>query len=445
MEKYSRFRDSGTGIQVFLTPVPPAASAPLPLVAIAALPRYAIAIARILLLFVAILPVWALLSVAVAPLAPALHSGIHAALARLVLLVLGFSIVSPENVSLRNRGRAAATSSRAPSKPWQPAAGDIVLSNFSSWLDILVALIQFNPQLTLPVVCAPVASADTSSSSTSSSSAAAAKIARRRNAGASVVADVNKAARSGEATEAEERTVLGFKPVSLLTAIRHVGRTPLLVTDPASAGYADLATLSDAAKKAPQGRPLLVFPELVTSNNRGLLAMGASTPAIFPASWRNLVRVTGGLRMGKGQAELWVMSIKHDAPSTSALGWGGVTSATCSVAPDAKLQPVLSWLHPIPHLVTLCKDLTFARSIQVRLLDPDESPTSATYQGDAAVVAAASQHGQAQGQAAAGDALAEHVAALICNMSRLRRTALGWQDKEKFLHLYHHGQGSSAR
>lgn len=169
----------------------------------------------------------------------------------------------------------------------------------------------------------------------------------------------------------------------------------------------------------------MVFPELVTSNNRGLLAMGAATsntPPIFPASWRDLVRVSGSLRMGKGQAELWIMSIKHDAPSTSPLRWGGVTSATSSVVPDAKTQPFLSLLHPLPHIVALCRDLTFARSVQVRLLDADESPTSPNFTQGAEVAKVA------PGQ----DALAEHVAALISNMSRLRRTGLGWIDKEHF-------------
>lgn len=239
--------------------------------------------------------------------------------------------------------------------------------------------------------------------------------------------------------------MVGFKPVSLLTAVRHVGRTPLLASDPASAGYVDLTTLSDSmrtGKSAAQGRPILVFPELVTSNNRGLLTMGASTSSspspIFPASWRNLVRVTGALHKGKGQPALWIMSIKHDAPSTSPIRWGGVTSATCSVSPDAKKQPLASWLHPIPHIVALCHDLTFARSVQVRLLDPEESPTSSTYQGTTGVIGEVPPLSSQP----CSDALAEQVATLISNMSRLRRTGLGWQDKEKFLQIYNYGPGS---
>lgn len=61
MEKYSRFRDSGTGIQVFLTPVPPASdSSPLGNVLLL-IPSLVVGLARAILLF-AWGGLWALLS-----------------------------------------------------------------------------------------------------------------------------------------------------------------------------------------------------------------------------------------------------------------------------------------------------------------------------------------------------------------------------------------------
>lgn len=51
---------------------------------------------------------------------------------------------------------------------------------------------------------------------------------------------------------------------------------------------------------------IMSYSQLVTSNNRGLLRMAS----IFPPSWRDLYKVTGALRIGRGQSELYIMSIK---------------------------------------------------------------------------------------------------------------------------------------
>lgn len=71
----------------------------------------------------------------------------------------------------------------------------------------------------------------------------------------------------------------------------------------------------------------------------------------------------------------------------------------------------------------------------MRLLDPSESPTSGSYQADATA-----------GTRGAGgeDALVEAVGGLISSLSRLKRTGLGWEDKEVFLEMYS-GSGGAGR
>lgn len=318
---------------------------------------------------------------------------------------MGFSLVKTETVSIQNRGRAAATFSKNQTTPFEPSRGDLILSNFSSWIDVLYAAIKFNPVFALPVVAPPSKSI---ASAASAASQAKASPARRRNAGASVVTDVNNAAAAAtdSSSSPPEKRLLGFKLVSMWQAIGYAGHPPLIYGRDAHK-YRDLSQL---VKDSPG--PIMLYPELVTSNNRGLLKM--ANP-LFPASWRDLYRVTGSLRMGKGQAQFFLMTIKHDPPSKLA-----ATSSVCSIpsSPPA--------LHPLPHLWSILCSLSFARGLQVRLLDPNESPTSASYKADAS----AGQPGRGE------DALAEAVGGLLSSLSRLRRTGLGWEDKELFLEMY---------
>lgn len=400
MEKFSRFRDSGTGIQVFLTPVAAssATSGSSPLAILANLPAYIVAVVRVALLSVIGL-VWGLLALVLGAVArPTLYSIFGSA----SLLIAGFSPVSAEKVSLKSRGRAAATSSLLQQRPWQPKGGDVILCNFSSWIDILIFAIKFDPQFTLPVVSEPPAAASSSSTSTPNS-----KTARRRNAGASVVTEVNATNAAANSNAAnDQRKVLGFVLVDFFTAVKYAaGKAPLYPSHSLAQNPLDIATLTSRHAT----RPILIFPELVTSNNRGLLS--ALSPPIFPPSWRDLYRATGSLRMGKGQANFFVASIKYDPPTA----WAR-TSATSSA-------PLAGGV--LRHIWNLCSDLTFARKVQLRLLDADESPTSANHQADTSVTTAA--------KGPDVDVLADGIMSLISSMSRLRKTGLGWKDKEAFL------------
>ncbi|KAF9247206.1 hypothetical protein BU15DRAFT_84744 [Melanogaster broomeanus] len=125
-------------------------------------------------------------------------------LARLALYILGFLWI-PEELIARKRGRS-------PEIPWSPQPGDIIVSNWSSWIDVI----------------------PTSSTSSVSDS-------RRTGTGSAAIST--------------PVPIRGFRPVSFLSMIRATGRTPQ-------------ATSSDIRKSAE--RPVVVFPECTTSNGRGI-------------------------------------------------------------------------------------------------------------------------------------------------------------------------------
>lgn len=103
MEKYSRFRDSGTGIQVFLNPVPPASSTPYVVAAAARVPAVLVGVVRILLLTL-LAAVWALLSYTIAQALPAIQRAVNVAFGRLGMIITGLTFTRTEVVSLKNRG-----------------------------------------------------------------------------------------------------------------------------------------------------------------------------------------------------------------------------------------------------------------------------------------------------------------------------------------------------
>lgn len=117
---------------------------------------------------------------------------------------------------------------------------------------------------------------------------------------------------------------------------------------------------------------------------------------------------------------MFVMSIKHDPPTS-------LTYTSTHSVPFSRLNP-------LPHLWSLASSISFAKTIQVRQLDPAESPTSPSYTPDPSA-----------GNVRPGeDALVEAVGGIISNLSRLKRTGLGWEDKEVFLQLVQGGAGTAA-
>lgn len=135
---------------------------------------------------------------------------------------------------------------------WNPTAGDIIVSNWASWIELLWLAFRWNPLFLLPVVEElPV----------EESRPATPQITPGRRTGTGSAAISTPA---GNSSSRARTPIVGFKPVSLLPMIHHTGSGPLTRKE---AG--DVRSLEDIRSKA--NRPVVVFPECTTSNGRALL------------------------------------------------------------------------------------------------------------------------------------------------------------------------------
>ncbi|KAK0531516.1 hypothetical protein OC834_001327 [Tilletia horrida] len=364
MEKFSRFRDPGSGIQVFLPPVLPA-GAGNPLVTIATPIAIVLGLLRTLLLLVTIL-LWFVLGVTLGNMSNGIQAGLTSTFGRAALFIVGYAWIAPELVSLRSRGRAVSTRPVS----YAPRRSDVIVANWSSWVEVLWLAITFAPSFALPVVDGPVYDAKASSPSavarkgrtSATTTGGATKLRQRGTAGGA-----GAAAMGADASDEPKRKIVGFRRVNWITAARAAGKLPT-VDD----GNTEYASLDQLLAQAPG--PVVLFPEGVTSNNRALLRPAGC----FPESWRKAFKLTAALRLGGNSPRLYIASFKHGAPTAAA-----ATSAVLSVPSSS------GWASPWPHVWRMCCGFSFSREIQVRLLHPAESPTSATFIGDSAAAAMA--------------------------------------------------------
>ncbi|KAE8267858.1 hypothetical protein A4X09_0g4500 [Tilletia walkeri] len=396
MEKFSRFRDPGSGIQVFLPPVLPA-GARNPLVTVATPLAFVLGLLRTLLILVTIL-LWSILGLTIGNLSSGIQAGLTSTFGRLALFFVGYAWIAPELVSLRSRGRAVST------RPvtYAPGKSDVIVSNWSSWVEVLWLAITFAPSFALPVVDGPQYGASDAPSTTTTASG---RKGRSSGGAASKSGSVGLRQRgstgpAGEGSDGQKRRIVGFRRANWITAARAVGRLPV-VQD----GKVECLSLDQVLAGAPG--PVVLFPEGVTSNNRALLRPAGC----FPEPWRKAFKLTAALRLGGNSPKLFIASFKHGPPTA------GSVSAVLSVPS--------SYAHPWPHIWRMCCSFAFQRDLQVRLLHPAESPTSATFIGDAAAAAMARE-----------DPISDACLTIIASLSRLRRTDIGWEDKEAFMQIY---------
>ncbi|KAG1755801.1 hypothetical protein EDB19DRAFT_1892004 [Suillus lakei] len=308
MEKFSSFRDPGTGIQPFLAPVATTGTA------IVALIRTAVIIVLISIHFVFV-HVIGFLCRPVPPLQDVISWLGTALLARLALYVIGFWSV-PTELIVRKRGKT-------PEIKWNPRAGDLIVSNWSSWIEVLWLAYQYNPLFVLPVANAPAASSARDASAISYTPG------RKTGTGSAAISSFDRVLSSPEA-------IRGFRQVSLLEIISSTGNTPSALSS------APLRSLDDIRRSA--RRPVVVFPECTTSNGRGLLRFadvfdGASVPT-------------------KGY-NIFLMYTIPPTPSQPSLSHS---------VPD-------TILNPLRHLFQICTCLS-PQSISIRQLPLSESPSS---------------------------------------------------------------------
>ncbi|KAF4574875.1 hypothetical protein EYR40_005387 [Pleurotus pulmonarius] len=373
MEKFSAYRDPGTGIQPFLTPVPPAGSN---LLATLLLPlRYAIAAVRTLLVLVLlavytvdVLGICAVLR-PIAPIHRAITGLLTSLLARSALFIMGLTWIPVERVS-RKRGRG-----KPVANAWSPKAGDVIVSNWVSWIELLWLAFRFNPIFVLPVfdsinVTTPTPGRDGIVSHTPG---------RRTGTGSANITSTRQASPLG--------TFRGFRITSLLEMIFLTGRVP-----PYGATTTSCLKFDDIQKQA--DRPIVVLPEATTSNGRGLLRFSN----IFPNE-----------QVPTKKFGVFIMCVRYDPP----------TDFTPTLS-----RPISSSFNPLGHLFALTTSFA-PLSISIRLLEPADSISSQLFMVSEVVPDASKE-----------DVFVSSCAALIAQLGKMKRTGLGWEDKASFFEFY---------
>ncbi|KAH6915003.1 hypothetical protein BKA70DRAFT_1383184 [Coprinopsis sp. MPI-PUGE-AT-0042] len=373
MEKFSAYRDAGTGIQPFLTPL---AAGGADILATASLTiRYPLAVIRtalvvaISLLYLVLVQGVCQLLVPISPVYDAICHLITAIVGRSALFVLGFFWIPVTYVSRKRAGRRNVNEEI----PWSPKRGDVLVSNWASWVELVWLAIRFNPVFVLPVPERKVESVGASEDS-----AIAYKPGRRTGTGSANISQATK-------THSQRILIIGFRTVSLWKMIISTGYAPQV-------GNLPYQTLEDIRRTAT--RPIVVFPECTTSNGRGLLR--------FADVFKEDVPVKG--------YNIFVASVRYDPPTNLA------ASVTHSIPS--------TFLNPLPHLFTLAMSLA-PLTISIRLLPLADSPSSQLFLASEVLSGYSGQ-----------DQLSESCAVLVSSTGKLKRTGMGWEDKTSLLESY---------
>ncbi|KAF9933214.1 hypothetical protein FBU30_006155 [Linnemannia zychae] len=223
MEKFSRWRDQGTGIQPFLPPVPANADhSPIQKVFTAVLMIVKPVTGVVKLLLVGILSLVYMLLEAiglifkpVAPLYRLYHRLISAIFLRVILVLLGFFWIKTETVTLKRGRSGAGSKAHVPSRRAAPA-GELIVSNWSSYIDILYLAFRYDPVFTQMY-----------------------------------------------------STTLTVREISLWEALHQAGSYPEL-TPPEGVETYPLLDFVKSVHKRGSG-PVVIFPEGTTTNNRAIL------------------------------------------------------------------------------------------------------------------------------------------------------------------------------
>lgn len=364
-EKFSKFRDPGTGIQVFLTPVAAASSTSASSSSIGGLSLILTPIFILLGLIRALIGgiCWGLY----------LASG-SAVLLRVVLFTLGFVRLPVENVVSGGNRRSVSGSKYSPAKEMGRTLGkgDLVVSNHSSWLDLLIiAYLYPGIQFVVPVVADSVKNESKRSEETGTATS------RRTPKKNAMSANTRIVTPSASATPtSNDIPVIGYTSLNLTQALAFVGGLPPSPSQvPTNTAVHD--SLDTALQKA--NGAVALFPEVVTSNNRALLSFH-----ILPTELPSSVSSTR------------VLTLKYTPPSS--------TSTTSVYAVPGPTNTLIS------HILRAMFLSNPVRGVGIRhttLQSKDEG------EGD----------------------WGEAVAGLMSSMARLKRTSIGWEAKREFLQM----------
>ncbi|QRW16406.1 hypothetical protein RhiXN_04407 [Rhizoctonia solani] len=378
MEKFSAWRDPGTGVQAsvpFLTPVPPQSTKSLADYGAAAFGIvFGVFRSILALILLALFVAFHLVCVLLLPIPP-LHRFfswlVIAILGRIFLCLLGFWSISTYVASRKNRRADTATSD-----DWSPGPGDIIVSNWASWIEVLWLAVRYNPQFVLPVCASPTLSA--------TQTTAPATPGRRTGTGSAQVST---------ASAARRQQILGFRTASLLEMILATGHVPPYGSSTSTV----MATIEDI--RAQCDRPLVVLPECTTSNGRALIRFAD----VFVA--------------GKGK------HIKHPVKGFKMY----IMCARYALFPNGCAASGFN--DRIRQLLTLLSSFSplLSHNLSIRLVAPSDSPSSGSFMASEVIL---------DNGIAPADEISEACAVLMAQASKLKRVGMGWEDKAAFLDFY---------
>lgn len=355
-EKFSKFRDPGTGIQVFLTPVAASTSSSSSL--------SPSSLGPVGLILTPIFVLLGLIRALIGGLFWALYlvSG-SAGLLRIVLWTFGFISLPVHTLSLGASGRKTKSAVAGQSSVVAVKKGDLVLANHSSWIDLLI-LSYLHPgvKFVVPVI----ADSDRQQAQPAKQAGQASRRTAKKNAMSANTRMVAPTSPLTLSSATVEIAILGYAVLPLTSAISFVGHLPPSTSQISSTIHPDLESVLKSSST-----PLVVFPEVVTSNNRALLT--CSLPSTSPPSAKTCV----------------VTTIKYSPASPTS------TTSVYSV-PTSKLS----------HLFNILLLSLPYRSVAVR---------------------------QAVLPRQSAEDWSEQVAGIMSTIARLKRTGLGWGSKKEFL------------
>ncbi|WVF71123.1 hypothetical protein IAT40_005920 [Kwoniella sp. CBS 6097] len=382
MEKYSKWRDPGTGIQPFLPPMPPRTVSPI-FVAILAVPSFLHSVVRtILLAVVALVHILlvdglCLIFVPVPPLYRSINSALTAFTCRLALGIMGYYWITTDMVSPKRGKSGVAQISKV-----SPRKGDLIITNWTSYVDVLYLAFRHNPTFLLPVFSDEITTPLT------------AKTGRHTGTGSASI--------SSKTDSVPQPPLLGYLPIPLIALLARTGCLPQTFSVPPRGMY---KTLREARRR--EGRAVCLFPEGTTGNGRALLRFAEGT-------------LTEGDVGGDDEGIVWIKFIRHTPPEPFA------PSATCPLpTPFKHLLFSLLWT-PTP---------LSQRSLHIRTLHPSASPSSPSFLPSEVLNNAP---GGLDSAAKNPESVwREACATVLAETGRVRRTkGMGWTEKGTFLEYW---------
>lgn len=374
MEKFSKWRDPSTGIQPFLPIAQPQLAPAIKLLLFPLTTAFglleSLLLVVITLIHVILVDGACLIFIPVPPLYRLVSKLFTASTCRLALGVMGYYWITTELVSGKKSAKNVSQTNRS------PRAGDLIITNYTSQIDILYLAYRYNPTFLLPTF-APLEL--TTSQSTG----------RHTGTGSANIS-------SSQA----QPDFLGYTPIPLLNLLARTGSLPPTEEVLAAGSY---KTLKGARRG--EKRVVVLLAEGTTSNGRAVLK--------FPEG----VLEEGDIGRDD-EGIVWLKFFRHAPPTPLS-------------APSTSPLP-LTALSTFNHL----SQLPIPKSLHIRTLHPSHSPSSPSFLPSEIL---SNTPGGFEGVGKNGEgAWREGVAVTLAELGRVRRVrGMGWVEKSGFLGYYY--------